>query len=172
MSPAAGLQTSAFSALTCCNSNLNNRLATAYCCCWLQMAPSLLSPHRHSRVLLALAATATSDPADANAEAPRPTPYEVPFEQGATAFTSPARFELVSTSAGTWMVSITAFYEGQEGDAMVVVGGTRVLGNWEPDAAPKLFSSGDGLWTATLELPPGTHEFKVRQRMGEQWRDG
>jgi hypothetical protein len=136
------------------------------------MAPSLLSPHRHSRVLLALAATATSDPADANAEAPRPTPYEVPFEQGATAFTSPARFELVSTSAGTWMVSITAFYEGQEGDAMVVVGGTRVLGNWEPDAAPKLFSSGDGLWTATLKLPPGTHEFKVRQRMGEQWRDG
>eukprot|EP00775_Hariotina_reticulata_P004423 gene4423-4676_t len=37
---------------------------------------------------------------------------------------------------------------------------SKALGNWEPDAAPALTWGEEDEWTATLEVMPGTHEFK------------
>ena len=88
-------------------------------------------------------------------------PHEAPFEPGDTGFNAPSFHEVVGTSAGTVMVKITANFTGDEGNKVVAVGGCRALGRWEPDAAPGLTLCKGDFWTATLELPPGTHEFKV-----------
>jgi len=52
--------------------------------------------------------------------------------------------------------------QGEAGDKVCVCGGSKALGNWEPDAAPALTWGEEDEWTATLELVPGTHEFKVK----------
>lgn len=59
------------------------------------------------------------------------------------------------------MVKFSAHFQGALGDKVLACGGCRALGNWEPDAAPALAWGEGDVWTATLELPPGTHEFKV-----------
>jgi hypothetical protein len=42
-----------------------------------------------------------------------------------------------------------------------VVGGPPELGAWDAGAAPALTWGEGDVWTATLELPAGEHEFKV-----------
>jgi hypothetical protein len=64
------------------------------------------------------------------------------------------------------MVKFTAHFSGVLGDKVLVCGGCRALGNWEPDVAPALAWGEGDVWTATLELPPGTWEFKVGAGMG------
>jgi hypothetical protein len=98
-----------------------------------------------------------------NSPASAVVPHEAPFEPGDTGFSAPTSAHIVGTSAGTVMVKITARFTGAEGDKVVAVGGCRALGRWEPDAAPSLTLCKGDFWTATLELPPGTHEFKVRR---------
>ena len=87
-------------------------------------------------------------------------PYEA-FEPGDTGFSAPTTSEVVTSSSGSVMVKFAAHFSGKLGDKVLVCGGCRALGNWEPDAAPALTWGEGDVWTATLELPPGTHEFKV-----------
>lgn len=69
--------------------------------------------------------------------------------------------QLVETSGGNTMVKLTTTYTAAFGEYLKVVGGPVELGAWDAGAAPAL-TWGDGdVWTATLELPAGTHEFKV-----------
>jgi hypothetical protein len=88
-------------------------------------------------------------------------PFEA-FEPGDTGYTAPTTAEVVTSSSGSTMVKFTAHFKGELGDRILACGGCRALGNWEPDAAPSLAWGEGDVWTATLELPPGTHEFKVR----------
>lgn len=87
-------------------------------------------------------------------------PFEA-FEPGDTGFTAPTTSEVVTSSSGSVMVKFSAHFSGVPGDKVLVCGGCRALGNWEPDAAPSLTWGEGDVWTATLEVPPGTHEYKV-----------
>ncbi|KAF8055666.1 rca [Scenedesmus sp. PABB004] len=86
-------------------------------------------------------------------------PYEA-FEPGDSGFSAPTSAEVVTSSSGSVMVKLSAHFSGQVGDKVLVCGGCKALGNWEPDAAPSLTWGEGDVWTATLELPPGTFEFK------------
>eukprot|EP00879_Flechtneria_rotunda_P023479 GHRR01024836.1.p1 GENE.GHRR01024836.1~~GHRR01024836.1.p1 ORF type:complete len:450 (+),score=164.92 GHRR01024836.1:256-1605(+) len=104
-----------------------------------------------------------SRPGTLHPAAPHPftsAPIYEAFEPGDSGFNAPTTAEVVTSASNSVMVKISAFFSGQPGDKVLACGGCRALGNWEPDAAPAL-TWGDGdVWTATLELPPGTHEFK------------
>jgi hypothetical protein len=67
----------------------------------------------------------------------------------------------VTSSSGSVMVKVSAVFSGVVGDKVLMCGSCRALGNWEPDAAPSLTWGEGDVWTATLEMPPGAHEFKV-----------
>lgn len=117
------------------------------------------------------AAAATAAPA-APAAAPHPftsAPLYEAFDPGDTGFYSPTTTEIVTSSSGSVMVQVCAHFNGAPGDKVLVCGGSRALGNWEPDAAPALTWRDGNVWTATLEVPSGTHEFKVRGGGGIMW---
>jgi hypothetical protein len=87
-------------------------------------------------------------------------PYEA-FEPGDSGFGAPSSAEVVTSSSGSVMVKVSATFSGVVGDKVLMCGSCRALGNWEPDAAPSLTWGEGDVWTATLEMPPGAHEFKV-----------
>ena len=70
--------------------------------------------------------------------------------------------ELVETSGGKTMVKLTTVYKADFGEYLKVVGGPAELGAWDAAAAPGLTWGEGDVWTATLELPAGEHELKVR----------
>jgi hypothetical protein len=59
------------------------------------------------------------------------------------------------------MVKLTTTYTAAFGEYLKVVGGPPELGAWDAGAAPALTWGEGDVWTATLELPAGEHEFKV-----------
>lgn len=59
------------------------------------------------------------------------------------------------------MVKLTTTYTAAFGEYLKVVGGPTELGAWDAGAAPALTWGEGDVWTATLELPAGEHEFKV-----------
>jgi len=59
------------------------------------------------------------------------------------------------------MVKLTTTYTAAFGEYLKVVGGPAELGAWDAGAAPALTWGEGDVWTATLELPAGEHEFKV-----------
>jgi hypothetical protein len=69
--------------------------------------------------------------------------------------------QLVETAGGTTMVKLTTSYTAAFGEYLKVVGGPPELGAWDAGAAPALTWGEGDVWTATLELPAGEHEFKV-----------
>lgn len=120
----------------------------------------------------AAAVSTANAPTAAVAAAPHPftsAPLYEAFEPGDTGFYSPTTADIVTSSSGSVMVQVTAHFSGQPGDKVLVCGGTRALGNWEPDAAPSLTWAEGDEWTATLELPAGTHEFKVGRVGGDEY---
>lgn len=59
-------------------------------------------------------------------------------------------------------VKFATKFKAQFGTFLKVVGGPDQLGAWEIEGAPPLQWSEGDVWSITLLLPPGKHEFKVR----------
>jgi hypothetical protein len=58
-------------------------------------------------------------------------------------------------------VKFATKFKAQFGTFLKVVGGPDQLGAWEIEDAPPLQWSEGDVWSITLLLPPGKHEFKV-----------
>jgi hypothetical protein len=66
-----------------------------------------------------------------------------------------------SAPAGWREVKFSTYFKAEFGTFLKVVGGPEQLGAWEVEAAPPLQWSEGDVWSNTLLLPPGAHEFKV-----------
>lgn len=60
-------------------------------------------------------------------------------------------------------VKFSTMYKAEFGTFLKVVGGPEQLGAWEVEGAPPLQWAEGDVWSITLLLPPGRHEFKVRE---------
>jgi hypothetical protein len=65
-------------------------------------------------------------------------------------------------AAADWReVKFSTKFKAEFGTFLKAVGGPEQLGAWEVDDAPPLQWTEGDVWSITLLIPPGRHEFKV-----------
>jgi hypothetical protein len=75
-----------------------------------------------------------------------------------------ARYE--KEAAGWTPVKFALRRKCELGESWKVVGPAAELGRWSPDLARRMTWGEGDVWTATVKLAPGEHEFKVRPGVG------